>query len=252
VAHAFVEALEDGGLVAEEVRRSAAGVRGRVNGREVVVGSPEFAGVADPRVDELAGEGLTPVVVKVDGELRAVAGLGDPVRADAAGTLRELDRTGWEVEILSGDHPAVVAAVGRELGLPAERCRGGVSPEEKLRAVERAAGRGPVVMVGDGINDAAALSAASVGVAVHGGAEVALAVADVFLTREGTEPLVRLFRGSTRTMSVIRRNLAFSLIYNLVGASLAMTGWIGPLAAAVLMPLSSLTVISYSFRARTF
>jgi Cu2+-exporting ATPase len=156
------------------------------------------------------------------------------------------------VGILSGDHPGVVEAVGRELGLPAERIRGGVTPEGKLAEVEHAAGEGPVVMVGDGINDAAALSAATVGVAVHGGAEVALAVADVFLTREGIEPLVRLFDGARRTMRVIRVNLAFSLVYNLVGASLAMAGLIGPLAAAVLMPLSSLTVITHSFRARTF
>jgi len=127
-----------------------------------------------------------------------------------------------------------------------------MEPEQKLRAVEAAVRSGPVVMVGDGVNDAAALSAATVGVAVRGGAEVAMAVADVFLTDDGLEPLVELLDGARRTIHVIRANLAFSLVYNVCGAGLAMAGWIDPLVAAILMPLSSLTVITYSFRARTF
>jgi Cu2+-exporting ATPase len=254
VARALVEGLADEGerLTADEVERSAAGVTGRVASHDLRIGSPRFVGARDERVDGLAREGLTPVVVQVDGEVRAVAGIGDPLRGDAKTTIEQLRREGWEVSLLSGDHPQVVEAAGRRLGLPPEQSRGGVSPEQKLQAVEQATREGSVVMVGDGINDAAALSAATVGVAVHGGAEVALAVADVFLTREGIAPLLRLFEGSRRTMRVVRQNLVFSLIYNLVGASLAMTGMIGPLVAAVLMPLSSLTVITHSFRARTF
>jgi Cu2+-exporting ATPase len=163
-----------------------------------------------------------------------------------------LRAAGWRVGILSGDHPRVVASVARVLSISESDAVGAATAEDKLRVVEQAAGTGPVVMVGDGVNDAAALSAATVGVAVHGGAEAAMAVADVFLAEQGIDALDRLFRGATRTMSVIRRNLTFSLIYNVVGATLAMGGWIGPLTAAILMPLSSLTVITYSFRARTF
>jgi Cu2+-exporting ATPase len=102
------------------------------------------------------------------------------------------------------------------------------------------------------VNDAAALAAASVGVAVHGGAEASLAAADVYIAANGLTPLVSLVRGARRTMTVIRRNLVFSLGYNALGIGLAMAGWVGPLLAAVLMPLSSLIVVGSSCGASTF
>jgi Cu2+-exporting ATPase len=107
-------------------------------------------------------------------------------------------------------------------------------------------------MVGDGVNDAAAITAATVGVGVHGGAEACLSVADVFLSRPGLGSLVTLVDGAARTLRVIRRNVAFSLAYNVVAATLAVTGVINPLVAAILMPASSLTVILASWLSRTF
>ncbi len=146
----------------------------------------------------------------------------------------------------------MVRAVARSLGLPDEECHGALSPEDKRAEVARAGTGGRVVMVGDGVNDAAAIAAASVGVGVHGGAEACLAVADVYLTRTGLTPLVTLGAGAARTMRVIRRNIAFSIAYNLVGVTLAMSGAINPLLAALLMPASSLTVVLASWRSRTF
>jgi Cu2+-exporting ATPase len=234
------------------------GVAGRVDGRWLQVGSPRWlADCADPdqwqaRAAALAAVGVTPVLVGLDGELCGVLGFGDPLRPDAAAAVAALRARGCEVGILSGDHPAVVAAIACELGLDPMRCRGGATPEEKLALVEAAARAGGVVMVGDGVNDAAALAAATVGIRVHGGAEASLQACDAFLTRPGVAAVVDLLDGARRTVAVIRRNILFSLVYNLIGSGLAIAGLLHPLVAAVLMPLSSLTVVSSSYRSRTF
>jgi Cu2+-exporting ATPase len=254
--------VEDEPFQVEELRQElGGGIRGRVDGHDYLVGSPAWVatelagGLPDPVaawVEELVAEGHSPVVLARDGQAAAVAGLGDALRPDAVETVARLRARGWRLGILSGDHPRIVAGVARQLGLPAEDCRGGVLPEEKLAAVEAAVKRGVVVMVGDGINDAAALSAATVGVSVHGGAEASLAAADVFLTTPGLHAVADLVDGARRTVGVIRRNLAFSILYNLLGAGLAIAGYINPLVAALLMPLSSVTVVTSSFRSRTF
>jgi Cu2+-exporting ATPase len=196
---------------------------------------------------------LTPVLVAVDGMVVATAGLGDRIRDDAGPALAALRARGWSTTLLSGDDPAVASSVGVALGFPEGSALGGATPEAKLARITawRAEG-GPVVMVGDGVNDAAAISAAHVGIGVHGGAEACLATADVYLTAPGLAPLVRLMTGAERTMRVIRRNMAWALTYNVVGVVLAMTGTISPLIAAIMMPISSLTVVLGSWLGRTF
>ena len=241
--------------VAESTHVTGGGIEGTVHGRSVVAGSPAFVlqsatggevREADPAL------ALTPVLVAVDGKVVASAGFGDPLRPDAAGSVQQLRARGWQVRLLSGDAPSVVQAAGRSLGLTAEDCIGGAAPEDKARVVRETASGGRVVMVGDGVNDAAAIAAAHVGIGVHGGAEASLATADVYLNSPGLTPLVRLVEGSERTMRVIRRNMAFSLSYNAVAVVLAIAGVLNPLVAAILMPASSLTVVLVSWRSRTF
>jgi len=239
---------------------TSAGISGVCGGRQVMVASAshiarELGGFPDESAaatTAITDEGLSPIVVAVDRKIVAVAGIGDPVRADSAGSVAAIRNRGWRVEILSGDHPAVVQSVARKVGIESGAAHGAVTPEKKLEAVREKAPDTTVAMVGDGVNDAAALAAATVGIGVHGGAEATLAAADVYLARPGLEPVVELLHGARRTLGVIRRNLVFSLAYNVVAVSFAITGHMSPLLAAILMPLSSMTVVLSSYRARTF
>ena len=245
--------------VAEARHVSGGGLEGLVDGHCVRIGSPRFVRDATSGMDasvraaiSAMDHALTPVYIAVDGVIIAAAGLGDRVRADAQESLDALRAAGWRTIMLSGDDPTVVQAVGRTLGFAPADAIGAASPEAKLAFVEHLKRSGRVVMVGDGVNDAAAIAAAHVGIGVHGGAEACLSTADIYLTRPGLSCLVELAEGAQRTMLVIRRNMAFSLAYNAIGASLAVAGLLTPLIAAVLMPASSLTVVLASWHGSTF
>jgi Cu2+-exporting ATPase len=230
------------------------GIVGNVDGREVVVGKPSFVSsmIGAAPVHNERADRFTEVWTAVDGALVGRALFGDVVRPDAAQAIARLRRQGWILGMASGDSQGVVNAIAREVGIPLQAAVGDASPEEKLELVTRASARGPVVMVGDGVNDAAAIAAASVGIAVHGGAEASLSAADVYLTRPGLAPLVELIEGARRTLSVIRAGIWWSLGYNVVGATLAVLGLINPLVAAIMMPTSSLTVLLVAWKGRTF
>ena len=260
IARALVRDCQSSGLpcAAGQIVSTSRGIEGIARGRRIAVGSAEFirsiddSGAMRDRERELAARGLTPVLIAVDSRITAIAGMGDPIRRDSRDAIRALGRAGWEVRVLSGDHAEVVAGAANELGIAGDRAIGGAAPEVKLAHVEEASRERPVVMVGDGANDAAALAAASVGIAVHGGAEASLSAADVYLSRPGLGPIVELTRAARATMRTIRISLGVSLVYNAASAGLAVTGLINPLMAAILMPLSSLTVLTISLRASTF
>ena len=260
VAAAFAAAWPD--VVPAEVQdyeeTLGGGLRGRVEGRDILVGKPDWvlaqARGVSARIAALTPleARLTPVLVAVDGEVVARAGFGDPLRASARPMVEGLRRAGWDVRLLSGDAPAVVQAVAAALGIAPTNAEGGASPERKREAVVAARAQGPVVMVGDGVNDAAAIAAATVGIAVRGGAEASMAAADVYLARQGVGSLDELFVGARRTTNVIQRNMVVALGYNAISVTMAMLGILDPLFAAVLMPLGSVTVILATWRATTF
>jgi P-type Cu2+ transporter len=242
--------------ITEELGR---GVAATVAGHHIVAGAPAWVRqrarsrpVIEGWIAELAERGETPIAIACDGAMIAVAGLADPIRGDAGAALDELTRLGWEVHLLSGDDARVVRRVGGALGVPWARCHGRISPEDKVAAVVEARRRGAVLMVGDGVNDAAAMAAASAGVAVSGAAEIAIEAADVYLRSPSITEVAATAAGAQATLATIRRNLKFSLAYNLVAGGLAVSGLIHPLIAALVMPLSSLTVLASSLRSRAF
>jgi len=261
VARALREALDQDD--ADEVRvtdvqQHEAGITAVHEGRAICIGSPVFArrrGVTigpawSAQIDGARQQGHTPIVIACAGEVAAVAQVGDALRPGVGEAIARLKAQGWRVALLSGDDPNVVAAVAQQVGIEPGDAHGGVTPEAKAAFVAAAQKSGPVLMIGDGVNDAAALAAADLGVAVHGGAEASLAAADVYLARPGLEPLEDLLALGASAMRAVRRVTLFSLGYNATALGLAMAGLINPLVAAIIMPVSSLIVIGHALSTR--
>lgn len=175
-----------------------------------------------------------------DDVLLATYAVRDGIRPDSRGALSQIRDLGVNVTVLSGDRSGVVQAIAAEAGLPASAAKASLTPEEKS---ELLSGATRSMMVGDGANDAIALSRAQVGVAVLGAMDISLRAADVYLTTPGLVPVEKLLILSRETMRVIRRNLVLSLCYNSLSVVLAFAGVINPLIAAIIMPVSSLTVV---------
>jgi len=181
----------------------------------------------------------TVIGVFKDGKRVGAATVGDRIRADAAKTVEGFRRLGLKVSILSGDSKQAVDAVADQLGISREDAMAEASPEAKAKII---AAREKALMIGDGANDAVALAAGYVSVAVHSGMEVSLRAADAYLCRPGVGEVLDLIQISRDTMSVVYRNLAFSILYNAVGVTAAFMGKVSPLVAAIIMPVSAMTV----------
>jgi Cu2+-exporting ATPase len=260
VARAIVEAwgsieldAELRGAVAQIEEKNDGGITARVRGEIVRVGSPGFMrlhGIVLPpelkdRTDFAEHCGHTAVAVAVCDRAVAVVAVGDEVRADSAACVGKLRTLGWRPRIMSGDARAVVRTVAEKVGVELNRASSEVTPEQKLARVRALHDdTTPTLMIGDGVNDAAALAGADVGIAVHGGAEASLVAADVYVARPGLAPVVELVETSRRTLRIIKRNLFLSGAYNLLAGVLAMAGVMNPLIAAIIMPISSASVLS--------
>ena len=264
VARALCEAAEARGLrlpSVSDVEHGPRGVRGTADGTTVRVGSAEFLrseGVVVPATladaaAKLAAAGRSPGFASIGARAVAAFGVGDRLRPGAANAVAALRARGWRVGVLSGDDPAAVRTVAGAAGIDPADARGGLSPEEKLAIVRETSSQNgsPTAFVGDGVNDAAALAAADVGIATGGAAEASLQAAGAFCPG-GPADVPALLEASRATVRAVRRLLLVSLGYNLLATAGAAAGVVGPLGAAALMPLSSLLVTGLAFASRTF
>lgn len=240
--------------IRDRIESLANGIMGTVPRGELLVGSPRFAEeqqaqmTSDKETSIRQGYdgGYSVVVVALERIVVGVVWLTDEIKLGTKDQLDSLRKNGWAPAILSGDAAPAVQCVARALAVPSEAATASITPEGKLQRVHAATNNensGPVMMVGDGVNDAAALAAADIGVAVHGGVEASLTAADVYFTTPGIGKLNELVCLAQATMRTTRRNFVISLTYNTTAVTLAAMGLVTPLVAALIMPLSSLSVL---------
>ncbi|MFF3526914.1 heavy metal translocating P-type ATPase [Streptomyces rubiginosohelvolus] len=235
------------------------GVQGIVEGHAVLVGRPRLiadAGISLPpalsrALEEDEAHGRTAVVVAWDGEARGVFGVADAVKESSAAAVAELRALGLEPILLTGDNRAVAEAVAREVGIDTVHAE--VLPEDKVDVVKRLQAEGRVVaMVGDGVNDAAALATASLGLAMGTGTDAAIEASDLTLVRGDLKVTADAIRLSRRTLATIRGNLFWAFGYNVAALPLAASGLLNPMIAGAAMAFSSVFVVTNSLRLRAF
>ncbi|MFF4574474.1 heavy metal translocating P-type ATPase [Streptomyces sp. NPDC001410] len=229
------------------------GVRGRVEGRlvEVLVPDDHLPTALAEALPVAEAAAHTPVLVRVDGNAEALIEVGDVVRPGAYRAVDRLRRLGVRPVLATGDGEAPAQAVAAELGIEEMHARS--TPEDKASLVRDLQQRGHrVAVIGDGVNDAAALAAADLGIAMGGGTDAAIGAADVTLVRGDIEALADAARLARRTLGTIRANLVWAFGYNLVTVPLALVGLLTPMVAAAAMSVSSLLVVGNSLRLRTW
>lgn len=268
LAQAIVNASNDRGITIPEVTNFDSpigrGVVGVVDGHKVTLGSADFVTSQnmDPapllaEADRLRGDGATVIFITVDGSVAGIFAIADPVKESTPQAVKALQTEGIEVVMLTGDNRVTAEAVARILGI--DRVEAEVLPDHKADVVQRLRSEGRVVaMAGDGVNDAPALAAADVGLAMGTGTDVAIESAGITLLNGDLTGIVHARQLSAMTMSNIRQNLVFAFMYNAAGVPIAagvlypVFGLLlSPMIAAAAMALSSVSVITNALRLRT-
>ncbi|HEX6957494.1 MAG TPA: heavy metal translocating P-type ATPase, partial [Ferrovibrio sp.] len=267
LAQAIVRAAGKRGLALSEAADFDSpvgkGVLGRVDGRAVVIGNAGFlaergidAAPIAAQADALRRNGASAIFVAVDGRIAGLLAIADPVKETTPDALKALEAEGIRVVMVTGDNRTTAEAVARRLGIA--DVEADVLPERKSAVVERLRKSGrAVAMAGDGVNDAPALAAADVGIAMGTGTDVAIESAGVTLLKGDLQGILRARRLSQATMRNIRQNLFFAFVYNAAGVPIAagvlypVFGWLlSPVIAAAAMALSSVSVIGNALRLR--
>ncbi|MFO5493775.1 MAG: heavy metal translocating P-type ATPase [Cuspidothrix sp.] len=246
------------------------GVSAVVEGKNVLLGNWEWLNYHQVNINDtahqqghkLAKAGKTVIGVAVDGTLSGLIAVSDTLRPDAQIAVDKLHQMGLRVMLLSGDRPEAVQAIAKQLGINNADIMAGIPPAQKaatIQSLQSEKTKSVVAMVGDGINDAPALSQADVGIALHSGTDVAMETAEIILMRNSLTDVVKSIQLSRATFNTIRQNLFWAFAYNTIGIPLAagvlLPSWgfnLGPSSAAALMAFSSVSVVTNSILLRRF
>ena len=267
LARAILQAGGERGMQPEEVAAFAAlpgnGVTTEQNGVSLCAGSLKFIGTrttvpdeARARAEELAGQGKTPLFFCRDGRLLGMIAVADVIKADSPQAVRELQNMGIRVVMLTGDNERTARAIGAQAGV--DEVIAGVLPDGKESVIRKLKEQGKVAMVGDGINDAPALTRADTGIAIGAGTDVAIDAADVVLMKSRLSDVPAAVRLSRATLRDIHQNLFWAFFYNSIGIPLAAGVFVplgltlNPMFAAAAMSLSSVCVVTNALRLNLF
>jgi Cu+-exporting ATPase len=253
LARAVVNAATERGLAAKppsEVQtKTSLGITGMVEGRRVAVGKIDFLASLGIPAQNLPESHAASLGVAIDGHLAGFLEVADSIKSSTPAALDSLRQMGIRIVLLTGDHPRTACAVASQLGI--DEVHAGITPEEKHRLVAGLKSPGRLVgMAGDGINDAPALAAADVGIAMGTGTDVAIESAGVTLVKGDLRAIARAVSLSRAMMRNIRQNLVFAFAYNALGIPLAAATHLNPMIAALAMSLSSVSVITNALRLR--
>ena len=268
LAHAVVERAQNLGLKAQEVSDFAAlpgnGLTAVLDGEALsggslafISGRTEVSGDMRAQADHLSGEGKTPLLFSRGGRLMGMIAVADAIKPESPQAVRELQNMGIRVVMLTGDNQRTAEAIGRQAGV--DQVIAGVLPDGKESVIRSLQSQGKVAMVGDGINDAPALTRADIGIAIGAGTDVAIDAADVVLMNSHLTDVPAAIRLSRATLRNIHENLFWAFIYNIIGIPLAagvfipLLGWqLNPMFGAAAMSLSSFCVVSNALRLNLF
>ena len=268
LARAIHQRAEQDGLTAAEVQQFQAlpgnGLTASLNGKTLLGGSLQFISgqvsvseAMKARSEKLSGEGKTPLFFARDGKLCGIIAVADTIKEDSPQAIAEMRNMGIHVVMLTGDNERTARAIGAKAGV--DEVIAGVLPDGKESVIRQLQQKGKVIMVGDGINDAPALTSADIGIAIGAGADVAIDAADVVLMKSRLSDVPAAIRLSRATLRNIHENLFWAFLYNTIGIPLAAGVWIpllgwqlNPMFAAAAMSLSSFSVVTNALRLNFF
>ena len=235
------------------------GILGQVEGKEIQVGNALWLKLPKTQeADDLAAEGKTPMLVTVDGEYAGVVAVADVVKEDSVSAIRDLEQMGIRTAMITGDNQKTAGAIARQVGISTVFAE--VLPQDKARYVKELMDKGEkVAMVGDGVNDAPALTQADVGIAIGSGTDVAIEAADVVLVKNSIQDVVTALKLGRATIRNVKQNLFWAFCYNTLGIPVAagllyLFGGplLNPMLGAAAMSLSSVSVVSNALRLNAF